>query len=179
MSRIGKVPVPLPKGVDVKIDKNEIKVKGPKGELNLVYPQRVTVKQEDGAVHVVRHGDDKQSRAYHGMVQRLVRNMVLGVTEGFKKELEIQGVGYRAAMEGTKLNLSVGFSHPVSFEPPKGVTIEVPKPTTVVVSGYDKQKVGQIAAEIRNVRPPEPYKGKGIRYAGEVVRRKVGKTSGK
>lgn len=179
MSRIGKVPVVIPKGVDIKIDRSEIKVKGPKGELNLVYPQRVTVKQEDGAVHVLRHGDDKQSRAFHGMVQRLVRNMVQGVTEGFRKELEIQGVGYRAALEGNRLNLSLGFSHPVSFEAPKGVTIEVPKPTTVVVSGYDKQQVGQVAAVIRQFRPPEPYKGKGIRYVGEVVRRKVGKTSGK
>jgi large subunit ribosomal protein L6 len=179
MSRIGKVPIPLPKGVDVKIDKGEISVKGPKGTLNFTYPTRVTVKQEDGAVHVARHGDDKQSKAYHGLVQRLVKNMVTGVTEGFRKELEIQGVGYRAAVEGSKLNLSLGFSHPVVFEAPAGIKLEVPKPTTVIVSGHDKQQVGQVAAVIRGFRPPEPYKGKGIRYAGEHVRRKVGKTSGK
>ena len=179
MSRIGKVPIPVPKGVDIKIDKNEIHVKGPKGKLDYTFPPRVSVKQEDGAVHVARHGDDKQSKAYHGLVQRLVRNMVIGVTDGFKKELEIQGVGYRAAVEGSRLNLSLGFSHPVVFQAPAGITIEVPKPTSVIISGYDKQAVGQVAAVIRGFRPPEPYKGKGIRYSGEHVRRKVGKTSGK
>jgi large subunit ribosomal protein L6 len=179
MSRIGKVPVAIPKGVDVKIDRNEIVVKGPKGQLQLVIPQRVTVNSEGGAVTVVRHGDDKQARAYHGLAQRLIRNMVTGVTDGFSRELEIQGVGYRAAMDGEKLTMQLGYSHPIVYDPPKGVQIQVPKPTSILVSGYDKQKVGQVAAEIREKRPPEPYKGKGIRYAGEYVRRKVGKTGAK
>jgi len=179
MSRIGKVPIPLPKGVTVTQDKNEFRVKGPKGELSLTVPPRVTVKQEDGELRVERHGEDKQARAFHGLVQRMVSNMVTGVTDGFRKELEIQGVGYRAAMEGTRLNLNVGKSHPVFFEAPKGITFEVPKPTTIIISGFDKQAVGQVAAQVRSVRPPEPYKGKGIRYAGENVRRKVGKSAGK
>ena len=179
MSRIGKIPVEIPGGVTVKLDKNEVSVKGPKGELSLVIPPRVTVEVEASQVLVKRHGDDKQAKAYHGLVQRLVRNMVIGVTEGFKKELEIQGVGYRAAMEGNKLTMQLGFSHPVVFEAPKGVTIETPKPTSIVVSGFDKQVVGQVAAVIRGFRPPEPYKGKGVRYANEVVRRKAGKSGAK
>lgn len=179
MSRIGKVPIPVPAGVEVKVDKNEVVVKGPKGQLSLVTSPRVSITREDGAVVVVRHGDDKMAKAFHGTTQRLLRNMVHGVTEGFKRELEIQGVGYRAAMEGGRLNLSLGFSHPVQFEVPQGMSIEVPKPTTVVISGIDKQKVGQVAAVIRGFRPPEPYKGKGIRYSDEVVRRKAGKTGAK
>ena len=179
MSRIGKVPIPLPKTVTFTQDKNEIRVKGPKGELSLTVPPRVSVKQEEGELRVERHGDDKQARAYHGLVQRMVTNMVTGVTDGFRKELEIQGVGYRAALEGQRLNLSVGKSHPVFFEAPKGITFEVPKPTSIIISGFDKQQVGQIAAQVRSARPPEPYKGKGIRYAGENVRRKVGKSAGK
>ena len=179
MSRIGKIPVTVPSGVTVTLDKNEAKVKGPKGELKLIVPPRVSVKQEDGALLVERHGDDKQAKAYHGLVQRMLQNMVTGVTEGFKKELEIQGVGYRANLEGNKLNLQVGYSHPVALETPKGISFEVPKPTSIIVSGYDKQQVGQVAAQIRSIRPPEPYKGKGIRYANEVVRRKVGKSAGK
>lgn len=179
MSRIGKIPIPLPKGVTVTLDKNEARVKGPKGELSLTIPPRVTVKQEEGELRVERHGDDKQSKAFHGLVQRMLTNMVIGVTDGFKKELEISGVGYRANMEGTKLNLLVGKSHPVALEAPDGITFEVPKPTTVIISGYDKQQVGQVAAQIRSVRPPEPYKGKGIRYSDEVIRRKVGKSAGK
>lgn len=179
MSRIGKIPIPVPKTVTVALDKNEARVKGPKGELSLTIPPRVTVKQEDGELRVERHGDDKQSKAYHGLVQRMLTNMVVGVTDGFRKELEIQGVGYRANLEGTKLNLQVGYSHPVAMETPKGITFEVPKPTSIIISGYDKQQVGQVAAQIRSVRPPEPYKGKGIRYAGENVRRKVGKSAGK
>jgi large subunit ribosomal protein L6 len=179
MSRIGKIPVEVPKGVDVKLDKNEIVVKGPKGSMNLVIPTRVTVSREDGSIVVKRHGEDEQAKAYHGLVQRLIRNMVIGVTDGFSKELEIQGVGYRAAMEGTKLNLQLGFSHPISYEPPTGIKIDVPKPTSVIVSGYDKQQVGEAAAKIRSFRPPEPYKGKGVRYLGEHVRRKVGKTGAK
>lgn len=179
MSRIGKVPIPLPKTVTVTQDKNELRVKGPKGELSLVVPQRVSVNQVDGELRVERHGDDKQARAYHGLVQRMVANMVTGVTDGFRKELEIQGVGYRAALDGTRLNLNVGKSHPVFFDAPKGITFEVPKPTSIIISGFDKQAVGQIAAQVRSARPPEPYKGKGIRYAGENVRRKVGKSAGK
>ncbi len=179
MSRIGKVPVVIPAGVDVKIDKNEISVKGPKGRLAMVIPQRTSMEIEAGAVHVKRNGDDKQARAFHGLAQRLVRNMVIGVTDGFSKELEIQGVGYRAAMEGNKLTMQLGYSHPVFYDAPEGVTISVPKPTSVIISGYDKQKVGQVAAEIREKRPPEPYKGKGVRYTTETVRRKVGKKAGK
>jgi large subunit ribosomal protein L6 len=179
MSRIGKIPIPVPGNVTVVQDKNEIRVKGPKGELSLTIPQRVSVKHVDGELRAERHGDDKQAKAFHGLVQRMLTNMVTGVTDGFRKELEIQGVGYRANMEGSKLNLLVGKSHPVAFEAPSGITFEVPKPTSVIISGYDKQQVGQVAAQIRRVRPPEPYKGKGIRYVGEVVRRKVGKSAGK
>lgn len=179
MSRIGKVPVPVPNNVTVTIEKNEARVKGPKGELSLTIPPRVTVKQEDGELRVTRHGDDKQAKAFHGLVQRMLQNMVIGVTDGFKKELEISGVGYRANMEGSRLNLVVGKSHPVFLDAPSGITFEVPKPTTIVINGYDKQQVGQVAAQIRSVRPPEPYKGKGIRYSDEVIRRKVGKSAGK
>lgn len=179
MSRIGKVPVVVPKGVDVKIDRNEIVVKGPKGQLSLVVPTRVSIDREADTVVVRRHGDDKQAKAYHGMAQRLIRNMVIGVTDGFRKEMEIQGVGYRAAAEGNRLTMQLGFSHPIVFDPPTGVKVEVPKPTSIIVSGHDKQQVGQVAAVIRGFRPPEPYKGKGIRYVGEHVRRKVGKTGAK
>lgn len=179
MSRIGKVPIAIPGGVEFKLDRNEAIVKGPKGQLSLMVPGRVSVERQEGAVVVKRHGDDKQAKAYHGLVQRMLRNMVIGVTEGFKKELEIQGVGYRAAMENGKLTLSLGYSHPVVYDAPEGITFEVPKPTSVIVSGYDKQKVGQVASEIRGLRPPEPYKGKGVRYLGEKVRRKVGKTGAK
>ena len=179
MSRIGKVPVTVPKGVDVKIDGGEIVVKGPKGLLKMASPSRVTVEQSGGAVVVRRHGDDRQSKAFHGMTQRLVRNMVIGVTDGFRKELEIQGVGYRAAVEGGTLTMQLGYSHPVVYDAPAGIKFEAPKPTSIVVSGIDKQQVGQVAAEIRAFRPPEPYKGKGVRYVGERVRRKVGKTGAK
>jgi len=179
MSRIGKIPINVPNGVTVNVDKNEARVKGPKGELRLTVPPRVSVKQEASQLLVERHGDDKQAKAFHGLVQRMLQNMVTGVTEGFKKELEIQGVGYRAALEGNKLNLQVGYSHPVALVAPNGISFEVPKPTSIIISGYDKQQVGQVAAQIRSVRPPEPYKGKGIRYAGENVRRKVGKSAGK
>ena len=169
----------MPKGVEVKIDPAEIVVKGPRGELKMAAPPRVTVVREAGAVVVKRNGDDKAARAFHGMTQRLVRNMVTGVTDGFRKELEIQGVGYRAAMDGDKLTLQLGYSHPIVFPAPAGIKIESPKPTSIIVSGNDKQRVGQIAAEIRGFRPPEPYKGKGVRYLGEHVRRKVGKTGAK
>ncbi|MGB9691523.1 MAG: 50S ribosomal protein L6 [Candidatus Sumerlaeaceae bacterium] len=179
MSRIGKVPVPIPKGTEVKITVNEIVVKGPKGQMTWVLPDRVSAEVRDGAVHVSRHGDDRQARAFHGLAQRLIRNMVIGVSEGFKKELEINGVGYRASMEGKKLVLQLGYSHPVEFDPPTGITIEVPKPTSIIVSGYDKQAVGQVAANIRALRPPEPYKGKGIKYVDEKILRKVGKAGAK
>ncbi|GIX45335.1 MAG: 50S ribosomal protein L6 [Candidatus Hydrogenedentota bacterium] len=179
MSRIGKIPVPLPKGTEVKIDGNEVSVKGPKGQLSMKLPGRVSVEVRDGAVHVTRHGDDKQARAFHGLTQRLIRNMVIGVTEGFKKELEINGVGYRASLEGKKLVLQLGYSHPVEYEPPTGITLEVPKQTSVIVHGIDKQLVGEVAAKIRSFRPPEPYKGKGIKYVDERILRKVGKAGAK
>ena len=179
MSRIGKIPVVIPKGTDAKITANEIVVKGPKGQLSWTIPSRVSIEIRDGAVHVSRHGDDRQARAYHGLAQRFIRNMVIGVSQGFKKELEINGVGYRASIEGKKLVLQVGYSHPVEFEPPAGITIEVPKPTSIVVSGFDKQRVGQVAAIIRAIRPPEPYKGKGIKYVDERILRKVGKAGAK
>lgn len=179
MSRIGKNPIPLPKGVDFKLDGNEAHVKGPKGALSFKVPSRVSVATESGALVVSRHGEDSQAKAYHGLVQRLLRNMVIGVTDGFSKELEIQGVGYRANAEGSMLKLQLGFSHPMEYTSPKGITIETPKPTTIIVKGFDKQQVGQVAAEIRSIRPPEPYKGKGIRYLNERVRRKQGKTGQK
>ncbi len=179
MSRIGKIPIPIPKGAEVKITANEVFVKGPKGQLTWTLPTRVSAEIRDGAVHVTRHGDDHQAKAFHGLAQRLIRNMVIGVTEGFKKELEINGVGYRASMEGKKLVLQLGYSHPIEFESPAGVTIEVPKPTTIIVSGHDKQLVGQVAADIRAFRPPEPYKGKGIKYVDERILRKVGKAGAK
>jgi large subunit ribosomal protein L6 len=179
MSRIGKIPVVLPKGTEAKITANEIVVKGPKGQLSWTLPSRVSVEIRDSALHVSRHGDDRQARAFHGLAQRLIHNMVIGVSQGFKKELEINGVGYRASMEGKKLVLQVGYSHPVEFEPPAGITIEVPKPTSIIVSGFDKQLVGQVAADIRAIRPPEPYKGKGIKYVDERILRKVGKAGAK
>lgn len=177
MSRIGKLPIPVPKGVTVTIKPTEVSVKGPKGELSVTHHARVEVTQEGEQVLVRRFDDARQSRMYHGLYQRLIRNCVIGVTDGFKKELEIQGVGYRAALQGKSLNLSLGYSHPVVIEPPKGVTFQVPQPTQVVVEGSDKQVVGQIAAEIRELRPVEPYKGKGVRYVGERVIRKAGKSA--
>lgn len=179
MSRIGKVPITIPKGTEVKITANEVLVKGPKGQLTWTLPSRVSAELRDGAVHVTRHGDDRQARAFHGLAQRLIRNMVIGVSEGFKKELEINGIGYRASLEGKKLVAQLGYSHPVEYEPPAGITIEVPKPTSIIVSGFDKQLVGQVAAEIRALRPPEPYKGKGIKYVNERILRKVGKAGAK
>lgn len=179
MSRIGNNPIPVPSGVTVKITPTEVSVKGPKGELGIQTHGRVAVAQEDGSLVVRRFDDARQSRAYHGLYQRLITNLVLGVTEGFKKELEIQGVGYRAAMKGRALALSLGFSHPVELEPPKGITFATPTQTEIVVEGADKQLVGEWAARIRGLRPPEPYKGKGVRYKGEYVRKKVGKSTGK
>jgi large subunit ribosomal protein L6 len=175
MSRIGRKPVPVPEAVTVEIAPGSIAVKGPKGELSQTYSQDMAVKQEDGVVTVARPTDRGEHRALHGLTRSLIANMVEGVTEGFEKRLEIQGVGYRAALKGKKLELALGYSHPVAVEAPEGIEFEVPQPTEIVVRGIDKQLVGQVAADIRKRRPPEPYKGKGIRYRDEQVLRKVGK----
>jgi large subunit ribosomal protein L6 len=175
MSRIGRRPIELPDSVNVTVDPGRVMVAGPLGELQQQVPLRMTIEREDGQLVVKRPTDRGDDRALHGLTRTLVANMVEGVTKGFEKRLQIQGVGYRAALRGTSLELNVGFSHPVVIEPPRGVSFEVPTPTEVTVKGIDKQQVGQIAAEVRKVRPPEPYKGKGIRYEGEYVRRKVGK----
>src|SRR3954454_14502353 len=175
MSRIGRNPIELPAGVSVSISPGRVMVNGPLGELQREVPQRMQVEQEDGTLTVKRPTDRGEDRALHGLTRSLIANMVEGVTKGFEKKLEIQGVGDRASLRGTALELNVGFSHTVVKDAPAGITYEVPTPTEVLVKGIDKQQVGQIAAEIRKVRPPEPYKGKGIRYEGEYVRRKVGK----
>jgi len=175
MSRIGKRPIDVPAGVIVALDPGRITVSGPRGELRSQLPQRMTVTHEDGTITVTRPTERGEDRALHGLTRTLIANMVEGVTNGFEKRLEIQGVGYRAAMQGANLELQVGYSHPVRIAPREGISFEVPVPTQVIVRGIDKQAVGQTAAEIRKVRPPEPYKGKGIRYDGEYVRRKVGK----
>ena len=175
MSRIGKKPIEVPAGVIVSVDPGRVTVSGPKGELRQVVPQRMQIAQEDGTISVTRPTERGEDRALHGLTRTLIANMVEGVTQGFEKKLEIQGVGYRAALAGENLELQVGYSHSVRITPRKGISFEVPIPTQVVVRGIDKQIVGQTAAEIRKVRPPEPYKGKGIRYEGEYVRRKVGK----
>jgi large subunit ribosomal protein L6 len=175
MSRIGRTPIELPAGVSVSISPGRVMVNGPLGELAQDVPRRMTIEQANGAITVTRPTDRGEDRALHGLTRTLVANMVEGVTKGFEKRLEIQGVGYRASLRGTALELNVGFSHPVVKDAPAGITYEVPSQTEIVVKGIDKQQVGQIAAEIRKVRPPEPYKGKGIRYQGEYVRRKVGK----
>src|ERR671932_1343524 len=175
MSRIGKSPIPLPSEVAVSISPGRVMVNGPLGELSQELPQRITVEQRDGELVVTRPTDRGPDRALHGLTRSLVANMVDGVTRGFEKRLEIQGIGYRATLRGQALELAVGFSHPVTIQPPDGISFEVPAPNQVVVKGIDKQRVGQVAADIRRVRPPEPYKGKGIRYEGEYVARKVGK----
>ncbi len=175
MSRIGRQPIQVPAGVLVSVDPGRVTVSGPKGELRTAVPQRMKIEQEEGVITVSRPTERGDDRALHGLTRTLVANMVEGVTNGFEKRLEIQGVGYRAAMSGTNLELQVGYSHPVRITPRQGIEFEVPAPTQVIVRGIDKQLVGQTAAEIRKVRPPEPYKGKGIRYEGEHVRRKVGK----
>ncbi len=175
MSRIGKRPIDVPAGVTVSVDPGVVTVSGPKGQLEQVVPTRIGITQEDGSILVTRPTERGEDRALHGLTRTLIANMVEGVTEGFEKRLEIQGVGYRAAMSGSELELQVGYSHTVKVKPRDGVSFEVPIPTQVIVRGIDKQVVGQTAAEIRKVRPPEPYKGKGIRYEGEFVRRKVGK----
>ena len=175
MSRIGKKPIEIPAGVSVSLSPGRVMVNGPLGELSQLIPQRMKVEQQNGEILVSRPSERGDDRALHGLTRSLVANMVEGVTKGFEKRLEIQGVGYRAALRGQSLELSVGFSHPVVVEPPAGITFEVPTATEVIVKGIDKQQVGQTAAEVRAVRPPEPYKGKGIRYVVEYVRRKVGK----
>jgi large subunit ribosomal protein L6 len=175
MSRIGKRPIEVPSSVNIALSPGRVQVNGPLGELTQQVPARIKIEQRDGELVVSRPTERGEDRALHGLTRTLVANMVEGVTKGFEKRLEIQGVGYRAALRGTSLELNVGFSHPVVVEPRAGITFEVPAPTQIVVKGVDKQQVGQTAAEVRAVRPPEPYKGKGIRYEGEYVRRKVGK----
>jgi large subunit ribosomal protein L6 len=175
MSRIGRQPIPLPTGVNVAISPGRVQVNGPLGELSQQVPQRMTIEQGEGELTVTRPTERGEDRALHGLTRSLVANMVEGVTNGFTKRLELQGVGYRAALRGTDLELNVGYSHSVVMKPRDGISFEVPTPTEVIVKGIDKQAVGQTAAEVRSVRPPEPYKGKGIRYEGEYVRRKVGK----
>ena len=175
MSRIGKRPITVPKGVNVTLDGQTVTVKGPKGERSWTVAEEIEVKQEDGELNHVARADTQRARAMWGLSRTLVDNMVTGVTTGFDKTLELVGVGYRAAMKGNALSLQLGFSHDVDIEPPAGVTFAVPKQTEIKISGADKQAVGQIAAVIRKLRPPEPYKGKGVRYQGETVRRKEGK----
>ena len=175
MSRIGRQPIEGPAGVSVSISPGRVMVNGPLGELHQTVPERMAIEQKENEVLVTRPTERGVDRALHGLTRTLVANMVEGVTKGFEKRLEIQGVGYRAALRGTSLELNVGYSHPVVMDPPGGIEFEVPTVNEVVVKGIDKQKVGQVAAEIRKVRPPEPYKGKGIRYQGEYVARKVGK----
>jgi len=175
MSRIGKSPVEIPGGVNAEISGRSVKVTGPRGELTVPVGRGVEVRQEDGSLVLERASDAPEHKAMHGLTRSLIQNAVTGVTEGFSKTLQIAGVGYRAALQGRDVNLQVGYSHPVLIHPREGVEFEVPNATTIVVRGIDKQRVGQMAAEIRKVRPPEPYKGKGIRYSDEQIRRKVGK----
>ena len=176
MSRIGKLPISIPTGVTVTLKDNVVTVKGPKGELTYTFNQNISLEQREGEVVFTRPDDSKENKTIHGTTRAVFNNMVVGVTDGFQKELELIGVGYRAQLQGKKLVLNVGYSHPVEFTPEEGIEIEVPSNTKVIVKGYDKQKVGELAANIRGVRPPEPYKGKGIRYVDEFVRRKEGKT---
>lgn len=179
MSRIGRMPITVPAGVTVKVDGNLVSVKGPKGELSRTIPQEMILDIADGTISVKRPSEEKKHKQLHGLTRTLVSNMVDGVTKGFSRTLEISGVGYRASKAGTKLNLTLGFSHPVEVDPPQGITIDVPAPNRIVVSGIDKESVGALAAKIRSYREPEPYKGKGVKYEGEIVRRKVGKAGAK
>jgi len=175
MSRIGRAPIPVPSGVEVTIEPELVRVNGPKGALSERIPRDITVARDEDQLIVTRPTDRGEHRALHGLVRTLVANMVIGVTDGYEKRLEIQGVGYRAQLKGRDLELALGFSHPVSVLAPEGIEFEVPQPTRVVVRGISKQQVGEVAAKIRKQRPPEPYKGKGLRYEGEIVARKVGK----
>ena len=179
MSRIGKMPITVPAGVTVTIENNFVTVKGPKGELSRQINKNMKLTLDNGVLTVESPSDEKEDRAMHGLSRTLINNMIIGVTQGFSKTLEINGVGYRAAKQGQNINFTLGFSHPVVKEPPAGITFEVPAPNKIVVSGADKEVVGAVAAEIRTLRPPEPYKGKGIRYEGEFVRRKIGKAGAK
>ena len=180
MSRIGRAPIAIPAGVEVKIEaENVVTVKGPKGTLTQKFNPNMAIAIEDGVLHVTRPNDAKENRSLHGLTRTLIHNMVVGVTEGYKKELDVNGVGYRVAKEGSKLVMNLGFSHQVTVEEIPGIEIEVPNPNKIVIHGCDKQQVGQFAAEVREKRPPEPYKGKGIKYTDEVIRRKAGKTGAK
>lgn len=176
MSRIGLKPIEIPEGVEVKIENNTVHVKGPKGELSKTFSEKMKINLDDKVITVERE-DDKESRSLHGTTRSLIQNMVIGVSQGFQKELEIIGVGYRAQKQGNKLVVNAGYSHPVEIEPEENIEIEVPKNTEIIVKGIDKERVGAVAANIRAIRKPEPYKGKGIRYKGEYVRRKEGKTA--
>ncbi|MBR0509712.1 MAG: 50S ribosomal protein L6 [Clostridia bacterium] len=175
MSRIGKLPIVVPAGVDVQIDGSNVTVKGPKGTLTGTFSSKMNIELENGTIKVTRPDDTKENRSLHGLTRTLIANMVKGVNEGYKKQLEIVGVGYRAQKQGNDLVLNVGYSHQVTMTPPEGITVDVPTPNSIVINGFDKQLVGQFASEVRGVRPPEPYKGKGIKYSDEVVRRKEGK----
>ena len=175
MSRIGKLPIPVPSGVNVEIDGQQITVKGPKGSLTHVVAEPITVAQEDGTLNVARPDDERESKALHGLSRTLIANMVTGVTTGYTKNLEIVGTGYRVAAKGSDLEFALGFSHPVVVTAPEGISFKVENPTRFAVEGIDKQKVGEVAANIRKLRKPDPYKAKGVKYAGEVIRRKVGK----
>jgi large subunit ribosomal protein L6 len=176
MSRIGKLPVQIPSGVEVTVAGRQVTVKGPQGTLSQAIPGAISVRQADGQLLVERPDDGRENRALHGLTRSLMANMVEGVTKGFRKELEIHGVGYRVQVQGKDLVFSLGYSHPVPVQAPDGIAFEVPTPTRVIVKGIDKQRVGQVAAEIRGLRKPDPYKGKGVRYQGEAIRRKAGKT---
>jgi large subunit ribosomal protein L6 len=180
MSRIGRKPIPVPSGVDVSIDGQRVSVKGPKGELSHTVAEPITVERgDDGALVIVRPNDERRAKELHGLSRTLVANMVVGVTEGYRKTLEISGTGYRVQQKGEDLEFALGFSHPVTVVPPPGITFTVERPTLFHVAGIDKQQVGEVAANIRKIRPPEPYKGKGVRYSGEVIRRKAGKAGKK
>ncbi|MCL2300013.1 MAG: 50S ribosomal protein L6 [Firmicutes bacterium] len=176
MSRIGRLPIAIPAGVDVDIDGSTVTVKGPKGTLSRQFHPNIAIEKKENTLHVTRPDDAQQNRALHGLSRSLLANMVTGVNDGFRKDLEVNGVGYRAQKQGEQLVLNIGYSHQVIMEAPEGVTVEVPSPGKIIISGYDKQRVGQFAAEVREKRPPEPYKGKGIKYAAEVIRRKEGKS---
>ena len=180
MSRIGRAPIAIPAGVEIKVeDNNVVTVKGPKGTLTQQFNPNMAIAVEENVLHVTRPNDAKENRALHGLTRTLIHNMVVGVTEGYKKELDVNGVGYRVAKEGSKLVMNLGYSHQVTMEEVPGISIEVPGPNKIIIHGCDKQQVGQFAAEVREKRPPEPYKGKGIKYTDEVIRRKAGKTGAK